>query len=50
MKVTHYEEHEDGSATVHLDMDLEEQQKLIEVGLITLLGRYIEETEESSDE
>ena len=44
MKVTHYEEHKDGSATVHLDINLEEQQKLIEVGLITLLGRYVEET------
>ncbi len=50
MKVTHFEEQEDGSATVQLDMDAHEQEKLIELGFTTLLKQYIEEAEETTDE
>ena len=50
MKVTHFEEHEDGTATVHLDMELEEQAKLIELGFITALKNYIDSVEESDSD
>ena len=42
-------EHEDGSATLHLDMCTQAQAMLIEAGLISLLKKLIDETEEPSD-
>lgn len=49
IKITDYVEHEDGSATMHLDMCTEAQAMLIEAGLISLLKKLMDETEEPSD-
>lgn len=42
MKVLNLVKNEDGSATVNLDLTLEEAQALMEVGFIKLLEDYIE--------
>jgi len=46
IKVVEMIEHEDGSATMHLDMCTQAQAMLIEAGLISLLKNYIEEKEQ----
>ena len=47
MEVLHYEEHDDGSATLEVSMELEEREKLIELGLITAIKNFIKEEERS---
>lgn len=42
MKVINLIENDDGSATVNLDLTLEEAQALMEAGFIKLLEDYIE--------
>lgn len=42
MRLNNLVEHEDGSATVNLDLTLEEAQALMEAGFIKLLEDYIE--------
>jgi len=43
IKVVEMIEHEDGSATMHLDMCTQAQAMLIEAGLISLLKKHIDE-------
>ena len=43
IKVVEMIEHEDGSATVHLDMCTQAQAMLMEAGLITLLEKHLKE-------
>lgn len=45
MKVEYVEEHEDGSATVNLDLEPEEHQALISVGFEFLLRQMIKDAE-----
>lgn len=47
MKVEYVEEHEDGSATVTLDLEPEEHQALISVGFEFLLRQMIKDSERS---
>ena len=42
-------EHEDGSATMQLEMCTQAQAMLIEAGIISLLKNYIEEMKSESD-
>lgn len=49
IKVIEMVEHEDGSATLQLDMSTAAQAMLIEAGLISILKRYIDETEVLDD-
>jgi len=42
MKVSNLVEHEDGSATLTIDMTPEEMQIVVEVGLLKLLTDYME--------
>ena len=49
IKVVEMVEHEDGSATLHLDMCTHAQAMLIEAGLISLLKKHIDEMEQTSD-
>jgi len=49
IKVVEMVEHEDGSATMHLDMCTKAQAMLMEAGLISLLKKHIDEMEEPSD-
>jgi len=42
MKVDNLVEHEDGSATLTVDMTPEEMQLVVEVGLLKLLTDYME--------
>jgi len=43
IKVVEMIEHEDGSATMHLDMCTQAQAMLIEAGLISLLKKHLKE-------
>ncbi len=43
-------EHEDGSATMHLEMCTQAQAMLIEAGIISLIKNYINEMENGSEE
>lgn len=43
IQITEMIEHEDGSATMHLDMCTQAQAMLIEAGLISLLKKHIDE-------
>lgn len=47
MKVEYVEEHEDGSATVNLDLEPEEHRALISVGFEFLLRQMIKDAERS---
>jgi len=47
MKVEYVEEHEDGSATVNLDLEPEEHKALISVGFEFLLRQMIRDAERS---
>ena len=47
MKVEYVEEHDDGSATVNLDLDPEEHKALISVGFEFLLRQMIRDAERS---
>ena len=47
MKVEYVEEHDDGSATVNLDLDPEEHKALISVGFEFLLRQMIKDAERS---
>lgn len=49
MEILHYEEHEDGSATIQIMMELEEREKLIELGLITAVKKFIKHEDEKGD-
>ena len=49
IKVVEMVEHEDGSATMHLDMCTQAQAMLMEAGLVSLLKKYLDEMEEPSD-
>lgn len=49
IEIESIEEHDDGSATVHIIMDEISRNKIIEVGLIALFTRYIDSIEESND-
>lgn len=49
MEIVHYEEHKDGSATIQVIMELEEREKLIEIGLITALKKFIEKHEDGDN-
>jgi|TARA_E500000318_G_scaffold17454_1_gene17721 hypothetical protein len=46
IKVTDIVEHEDGSATMHLEMDSEAKSLLIEAGIVNLLEQYLENTDD----
>ena len=45
MKVLNVIEHEDGSATLELDIEEDEKALLIEVAVTTLIKKYIDEKE-----
>lgn len=47
MKVEYVEEHEDGSATVNLDLEPEEHKALISVGFEFLLRQMLKDAERS---
>jgi hypothetical protein len=47
MKIEYAEEHEDGSATVKLDLEPEEHQALLSVGFEFLLRQMIQDAERS---
>lgn len=47
IKVVEMVEHEDGSATMHLDMCTKAQAMLMEVGLIHLLKKHIDELKDT---
>jgi hypothetical protein len=49
IKVIEMVEHEDGSATLQLDMSTTAQAMLMEAGLICLLKKYVDETEVLDD-
>lgn len=42
MKLNNLEEHEDGSATINLDLTVEEAQTLMQMGFVQLLEGAIE--------
>ena len=46
IKVMDIVEHEDGSATIHLEMDSEAKSLLIEAGIVNLLQQYLENTDD----
>lgn len=50
IKVTEFDELEDGSAIVTLEMDVEAKCILVEAGFISLVRKYIEGMEEKVDE
>lgn len=43
IEVVEVEDHEDGSATLQLNMSSDTQQLLIEAGLISLIKKYLDE-------
>lgn len=43
IEVVEIEDHEDGSATLQLNMSSDTQQILIEAGLISLIKKYLDE-------
>ena len=45
LDVLHMEEHEDGSATVHVEMDETMRDKVMQMGLLALLTMAIEREE-----
>ena len=45
LNITQYEELPDGSARIEVEMDSYVTERLIEVGLITVLKKYIDEEE-----
>ena len=47
MKVEYVEEHDDGSATVNIDLDPEEHKALISVGFEFLLRQVLKDAERS---
>lgn len=47
IKVTKFEEQEDGSAIVELEMDEETKGKLLEYAIVALLKKMIEKEENS---
>ena len=47
MKLEYVEEHEDGSATVSLDLDAEEHKALLSTGFEFLLRQMIRDAERS---
>ena len=49
IKVTEFDEQEDGSAIVTLEMDVEAKCMLVEAGFISLVRKYIEDMEEKMD-
>ena len=50
MKITHYEPHEDGSATIQVEIEIEEAAKMLELGFVTALKNYIEDTEDGNSD
>ena len=46
IKVMDIVEHEDGSATIHLEMDSEAKSLLIEAGIVNLLEQNLENTDD----
>lgn len=49
-KIEVIEEHEDGSATCNVDMDLEAMQALIERGVIAILTEYVNQRKEKYEQ
>ena len=49
IKIESIDEHDDGSATVHIIMDEIARNRVIEAGFLALLIRYIDSIEESND-
>ena len=50
MKITHYEPHEDGSATIQVEIEIEEAAKMLELGFVTALKNYIEDNEDGNSD
>jgi hypothetical protein len=50
IEITSYEEHDDGSATVTMDLSDEVKSVLIEEGFLACLNRYIEAKDENPQE
>jgi hypothetical protein len=50
MKIWQYQPNEDGSATMEVTMDTEEVAKLLELGFVTALKNYIEDTEDGNSD
>lgn len=49
MKILNYEEHEDGSATIEIVLELYERERLIEIGMITALKNFLKELEDGDN-
>ena len=49
-KIEVIEEHEDGSATCKVDMDVEAMQALIERGVIAILTDYINQKKDTHEQ
>jgi len=49
IKVTEFDEREDGSAILTLEMDVEAKCMLVEAGFISLIRKHIEYMEEQTD-
>ena len=49
IEIKSIDEHDDGSATVHIIMDEIARNRIIEAGFLALLIRYIDSLEESND-
>jgi len=49
IEVKEVEEHEDGSATLEIEMSNETRNLLIEAGLISLIRKYLDEVDSNKE-